>query len=72
MARWNHSESFPNSVVKRCCGDDSCRVADRQNSSMPGSYNLILQKASSVYLSRGGFLFFIAQYGSVKAQNHVN
>jgi hypothetical protein len=23
MARWNHTDPFPNSEVKRCCGDDS-------------------------------------------------
>ncbi len=36
MARWNHTDPFPNSEVKRCCGDDSLGVALRQNSSMPG------------------------------------
>ena len=36
MARWNHTDPFPNSEVKRCCGDDSLGVALRENSSMPG------------------------------------
>ena len=36
MARWNHTDSIPNSEVKRCCGDDSGRVADCENSSVPG------------------------------------
>ncbi|MFB2646300.1 hypothetical protein ACE09Y_08525, partial [Raphidiopsis sp. BLCC-F218] len=29
-------DPFPNSEVKRCCGDDSMGVALCQNSSMPG------------------------------------
>ncbi len=37
IARWNHTEPFPNSEVKRCCGHDSLGVALRKNSSMPGS-----------------------------------
>ncbi len=53
MARWNHSEPFPNSVVKRCCGDDSCRVADRQNSSMPGFYYTKPKPPTTL----GGFAF---------------
>jgi hypothetical protein len=36
MARRNHTDTFPNSEVKRCCGDDSLGVALRENSSMPG------------------------------------
>ncbi|MEH2317309.1 MAG: hypothetical protein V7K24_09325, partial [Nostoc sp.] len=32
----NHTEPFPNSEVKRCCGHDSLGVALRKNSSMPG------------------------------------
>ncbi len=54
MARWNHSEPFPNSVVKRCCGDDSCRVADRQNSSMPGFYYTKPKPPTTL----GGFAFY--------------
>jgi hypothetical protein len=42
MAEWNHSDPFPNSVVKHSCGDDSWGVAPCQNSSMP---SLILEKA---------------------------
>jgi hypothetical protein len=38
MARWNHTDPFPNSEVKRCCGHDSLGVALRHNSSMPGLY----------------------------------
>jgi hypothetical protein len=35
MAQWHHTDPFPNSEVKRCCGDDSWGVAPCQNSSMP-------------------------------------
>jgi hypothetical protein len=54
MARWNHTDPFPNSEVKRCCGDDSLGVALRENSSMPGL--LFNNKAFSIYLE--GVLFF--------------
>jgi hypothetical protein len=54
MARWNHTDPFPNSEVKRCCGDDSLGVAPCQNSSMPGL--LFNNIASSIYLE--GVLFF--------------
>jgi hypothetical protein len=40
MAWWNHTESIPNSEVKRYCGNDSWRVASRQNSSAPGLFFL--------------------------------
>ncbi|MDB9418632.1 hypothetical protein, partial [Microcystis aeruginosa] len=33
-----HSDSIPNSVVKLHRGQDTCRVADRDNSSMPGLF----------------------------------
>ena len=55
MARWNHTDPFPNSEVKRCCGDDSLGVALRENSSMPG---LILNNIPSHYLTNEGVLFF--------------
>ncbi|MCC5669993.1 hypothetical protein LC653_40885, partial [Nostoc sp. CHAB 5784] len=54
-ARWNHTEPFPNSEVKRCCGHDSLGVALRKNSSMPGF--IFLTKAPSSYQSLG--LLFI-------------
>ena len=37
--------SIPNSVVKRCSGDDSWGVAPRENSSMPGKNFLYSIKA---------------------------
>ena len=55
MARWNHTDPFPNSEVKRCCGDDSLGVALRENSSMPGL--LFNNNASSILLE--GVLFFV-------------
>jgi hypothetical protein len=36
MARWSHSDSIPNSAVKRLCGHDTWRVASWDNSSVPG------------------------------------
>ncbi|MEA5583578.1 hypothetical protein VB620_19825, partial [Nodularia harveyana UHCC-0300] len=51
---WNHTDPFPNSEVKRYCGDDSLGVALRKNSSMPG---LSLQQ--SLFFHRRGFCFFI-------------
>ena len=36
MAQWTHSNSIPNLVVKRCCGEDTLGVAPRENSSVPG------------------------------------
>ena len=53
MARWNHTDPFPNSEVKRCCGDDSLGVALRENSSMPGL--LFNNNAPSIHLE--GVLF---------------
>jgi hypothetical protein len=55
MAWWNHTDPFPNSEVKRCCGDDSLGVALRENSSMPGL--LFNNNASSIYLE--GVLFWL-------------
>ena len=55
MARWNHTDPFPNSEVKRCCGDDSLGVALRENSSMPGL--LFNNNAPSILLE--GVLFFV-------------
>ncbi|MDD1444241.1 hypothetical protein MEO93_28665, partial [Dolichospermum sp. ST_sed3] len=52
---WNHTDPFPNSEVKRCCGDDSLGVALRENSSMPG---LILHNNPFHYLTNEGVLFF--------------
>jgi hypothetical protein len=37
VAQWNHFDSIPNSMVKRCRGEDTSRVASRENSSVPGS-----------------------------------
>jgi hypothetical protein len=54
IARWNHTEPFPNSEVKRCCGHDSLGVALRKNSSMPGSISQI--KPSSSF--EEGFVIF--------------
>ncbi len=54
IARWNHTDPFPNSEVKRCCGDDSLGVALRKNSSMPGLY-IEQIRASSVM--EGAFVF---------------
>ncbi len=36
LAQWTHSDSIPNSAVKRCCGEDTLGVALRENSSVPG------------------------------------
>ncbi|MFN6155844.1 MAG: hypothetical protein ACK4YK_15120, partial [Dolichospermum sp.] len=47
-------DPFPNSEVKRCCGDDSLGVALRENSSMPG---LIFNNNASSILLEGGFVF---------------
>ncbi|MFN5242036.1 MAG: hypothetical protein ACK513_03490, partial [Aphanizomenon sp.] len=49
-------DPFPNSEVKRCCGDDSLGVALRENSSMPGL--LFNNNPPSIYLA--GVLFFSA------------
>ena len=38
MAVWAHSDSIPNSVVKRARGEDTLGVAPRENSSVPGLY----------------------------------
>ncbi|MEH1918016.1 MAG: hypothetical protein V7L10_27395, partial [Nostoc sp.] len=54
-ARWNHTEPFPNSEVKRCCGHDSLGVALRKNSSMPG---LFLQTKSPTLHSLGLFAYY--------------
>jgi hypothetical protein len=53
MARWNHTDPFPNSEVKRCCGDDSLGVAPRENSSMPG---LLFNNIASSYILEGLFV----------------
>ena len=55
MARWNQTDPFPNSEVKRCCGDDSLGVAPCQNSSMPGL--LLKDIAHSVYYGVGYLVF---------------
>ncbi|WP_217359796.1 hypothetical protein, partial [Dolichospermum sp. UHCC 0352] len=57
---WNHTDPFPNSEVKRCCGDDSLGVALRENSSMPGL--LFNNNAPSILLD--GVLFFGLLYPS--------
>ncbi len=36
LAQWHHTDSIPNSEVKRCSGDDTLGVALRYNSSVPG------------------------------------
>jgi len=36
LAWWNHTDSIPNSEVKRCCGYDTLGVAPRDNSTVPG------------------------------------
>ena len=36
-AQWSHFDSIPNSIVKRCCGEDTWGVAPWDNSSVPGS-----------------------------------
>jgi hypothetical protein len=51
LAQWNHTDPIPNSVVKRCCGEDTWRVAAWDNSSVPGFY--LKQKTS--FLSERGF-----------------
>ncbi|MDM9383208.1 hypothetical protein QUB80_21180, partial [Chlorogloeopsis sp. ULAP01] len=51
---------FPNSVVKRCCGDDTLGVAPRENSSVPG-FLFLLQKTLLKYSEE----FFILQYGDI-------
>ncbi|MFN6535959.1 MAG: hypothetical protein RM021_006245, partial [Nostoc sp. EkiNYC01] len=48
-------EPFPNSEVKRCCGNDSLGVALRQNSSMPGLY---IQLNPLALNTAWGFLFY--------------
>ncbi|MDB9332107.1 hypothetical protein PN483_16735, partial [Nodularia spumigena CS-591/04] len=52
---WNHTDTIPNSEVKRCCGDDSLGVALRKNSSMPGLY-IEQIRASSVMEEAFDFL----------------
>ena len=52
MAQWTHFDSIPNSIVKRCSGEDSEDVGPCQNSSMPGP---IYQKPSRFFYP-GGFL----------------
>jgi hypothetical protein len=54
IARWNHSDPIPNSEVKRCCGDDSLRVASCHNSSMPGF--IFQHKKPSLLIKRGLFV----------------
>ena len=39
MAVWPHSDSIPNSEVKRISGEDTLGVAPRENSSVPGFYS---------------------------------
>jgi hypothetical protein len=53
MVRWSHTDSIPNSEVKRCYGYDSLGVALRHNRSMPG---FIFHK--TLFLSERGFWFF--------------
>ncbi|NER28915.1 MAG: hypothetical protein F6J89_17110 [Symploca sp. SIO1C4] len=45
---------IPNSVVKRCCGEDTLGVAPRDNSSVPAQYLhfqplSVLQKGAVIY-----------------------
>ncbi len=63
MVRWNHTDPFPNSEVKRCCGDDSMGVALCQNSSMPG---LLLHNRSLHLLWGGRFGFGSLAQGYIK------
>ena len=53
LAQRYHTDSIPNSVVKRCCGEDTLGVAPRENSSVPGQYST--QKPLSS-IQEGGFL----------------
>jgi hypothetical protein len=38
VAQWTHFDSIPNSIVKRCGGEDTWGVAPWDNSSVPGSF----------------------------------
>ncbi|WP_206758485.1 MULTISPECIES: hypothetical protein, partial [unclassified Calothrix] len=62
---WNHSDPIPNSEVKRCCGDDSLRVASCYNSSMPGLF--LKQKAAPI---NKGAAFCLWQF--FNSPNHTN
>jgi hypothetical protein len=54
MALWTHSDSIPNSGVKRDCGDDTLGVAPRDNSSAPGRFfNRSLSR------NRGAFAIYL-------------
>jgi hypothetical protein len=52
LAQWNHTDPIPNSVVKRCCGEDTWRVAAWDNSSVPGFYSISKNLLSQ---QKGGF-----------------
>jgi hypothetical protein len=44
VAQWTHFDSIPNSIVKRCGGEDTWGVAPWDNSSVPGSLFSIILK----------------------------
>ncbi len=63
LAQWSHSDPIPNSVVKRCCGEDTWRVAAWENSSVPGYY---FTQSPFILLWRGfELLIFLSLFGEM-------
>ena len=62
LAQWNHTDSIPNSEVKRCSGQDTLGVTPRDNSSMPGHsshQSLFLEIENEAFVHRRIFDKFL-------------